>query len=83
MEDGHYARNVDRGEYRGPYDDLMDAMDASGPWKEAGDEVTIHMVEDGDIVGSWEYSDEGLEGNSDFDGDAFEDMVADDEQVPA
>lgn len=81
MEDGHYARNVDRGEYRGPHDDLMDAMEAAEAWKEAGEEVAIHLVEEGDIVSSWEYGEDGLAANAEFDGDAFEEMVADDEHL--
>ena len=83
MEDGHYVRNADEGAYKGPFEDLIDAMEAGKIWKEDGDEVTIHMVEDGDIVGSWEYSEEGLIGIRDFEGQTFQNAIVDYDLVSA
>lgn len=79
--DGHYVQNDDEGSYKGPFEDLLDSMEAGKAWMEDGVSVVIHMVEDDEVIGSWDYTPEGLANNTEFEGDTFSDLVSDHEHV--
>jgi len=77
MYDDLYVENPDTTDRKGPFADMDEAREAAQRWVDAGDDVVIHNVLDGEILGSWEYDGEDLVETSDYEGDVWDEQERD------